>query len=391
MRRILAVGFVLVVLVSAARAGTYYVATDGKPDNNGSHEKPWPSVNMALEKVGGGNTIVVLPGEYRDPIFIKDAYSGTEQSPTVIRSEEKWKAVFVGATAANISSGDRVKWLTIDGLESFGARSLGIVLHGSHLTVRNCWLHHNCWVGLGMGWDDLLIENNLIEFNGGHVQFDHGIYANGDRLTIRGNIVRHNSSYGLHLYDHLTNSLIANNLVYGNNRAGIIACPKGGGHNRILNNTLVGPLDIWNPGDDLVANNILVADHDPIGKGWRADYNLCWPTRSNNDGPHGISADPGFLAAGMGVYWLKKDSPAIGKGSMEYALPTDFWGRPRPKGQPPDLGAFTYEPSLLEPQTRAAWHCGWGYGRVPGLGLFALPQPQPDQGRPKEPPSSGKP
>lgn len=45
-----------------------------------------------------------------------------------------------------------------------------------------------------------VIENNLIEFNGGHVQFDHGVYADGDELTVQGNIVRHNASYGLHLY-----------------------------------------------------------------------------------------------------------------------------------------------------------------------------------------------
>ena len=101
MRRFLAEVLILVVLASAAKAGTYYVATDGKPNNEGSRKKPWPSVNMALDKVGGGHTIVVLPGVYRDPIFIKDAYSGTEQSPTVIRSEEKWKAVLLGATGNN--------------------------------------------------------------------------------------------------------------------------------------------------------------------------------------------------------------------------------------------------------------------------------------------------
>jgi hypothetical protein len=88
--------------------------------------------------------------------------------------------------------------------------------------------------------------------------------------------------------------------------------------------------------------------------------------------------EPGFLAAGQGVYWLKKDSPAIGKGSPEHALPLDFWGRPRPWDRPPDLGAFAYDLGLLEPDARVNWHFGWAYGYAPGKelqppDLWALP------------------
>ena len=97
MHRILAEGFVLLVLASAAEAGTYYVAADGKPHNDGSRDKPWPSVEFALQKVGGGNTIVVRPGIYRGPITVAHAYAGTKERPTVVRSEEKWRATMIGA------------------------------------------------------------------------------------------------------------------------------------------------------------------------------------------------------------------------------------------------------------------------------------------------------
>jgi parallel beta-helix repeat protein len=371
MCRLVSIALLLAAMAASAYAGAYYVATDGKPENGGTREKPWPSVEFALQKVGGGNTILLRPGVYRDPIRIKHAYAGTARHPTVIGSEVKWKAVIIGSPGDNISNDDNTDWLTIDGFESLGARSHGVHLYGSHLTVRNCWLHHNAWVGVGMGHHDLLIENNLIEFNGCHVQFAHGVYADGDSLTIRGNVVRHNAGFGLHLYDCLTNSLLVNNLVYGQIQLPgvIVACPQGGGHNRILNNTFVGgALALWNPGDDLVANNILVATGDPISlsgaKRLRADYNLCWP-KSQYDGPHGISADPAFVDPSRGVYWLSKGSPAIGKGSREYAPPTDFWGRPTPKDKPPDLGAFVYVPRLLEPQARAGWYYGWAYGYAP--------------------------
>ena len=81
MHRILAEGFVLLVLASAAEAGTFYVATDGKPTNDGSRDKPWPSVEFALQKVGSGNTIVVRPGIYRGPITVARAYAGTKSTP----------------------------------------------------------------------------------------------------------------------------------------------------------------------------------------------------------------------------------------------------------------------------------------------------------------------
>jgi hypothetical protein len=50
------------------------------------------------------------------------------------------------------------------------------------------------------------------------------------------------AGFGLHLYDSLSNSVIENNLVYGQSKlpAVIVSCPAEGGHNRIVNNTFVG-------------------------------------------------------------------------------------------------------------------------------------------------------
>src|SRR5574340_1410093 len=88
----------------SADAGTYYVATDGKPENDGSAAKPWPSVEHALSKAGAGQTIILTPGIYRGPIEIPKRYAGTEAQPTVIRSEVKWRAVILGAPYHVISN-----------------------------------------------------------------------------------------------------------------------------------------------------------------------------------------------------------------------------------------------------------------------------------------------
>ena len=364
---------VLFLTACAARAETYYVATDGKTDFSGSKEKPWPSVESALSKVGGGHTIIVKPGIYRGPMQIAKQYAGTKERPTVIQSEVKWQAVIIGAEYHVISNDDGCDWLVIDGFEVMGGRYDGVKMNGDYNIVRNCWVHNNKAMGIAMhNQKGGVIENNLIEFNGGHIQFDHGVYADGDELTVSGNIVRHNASYGLHLYPSIKNSRIVNNLVYGQvrRRGIIVACPQGGGKNVIVNNTVVenAPLTIWNGNGEVIVNNILVADggetfsFDDNTQNVQTDYNFCVP-KSEHQGPHSMTGDPSFIDQTKGVFWLREGSPAIGKGSSQYAPTIDFWGRPRPQGKAPDLGAFAFEPLLTQEQVRAGWDHGWAYHR----------------------------
>ena len=150
----------------------------------------------------------------------------------MIKAEVKWQAVILGAEYHVIYTADGCDWVIIDGFEVMGGRYDGVKINGDHNAVRNCWVHNNKAMGIAMhNQKGGVIENNLIEFNGDHVQFDHGVYADGDGLTVHGNIVRHNASYGLHLYPSIKNSRIDNNLVYGQvrRRGIIVACPKGGG------------------------------------------------------------------------------------------------------------------------------------------------------------------
>jgi hypothetical protein len=46
-------------------ADTYYVSTEGNTENDGSRKRPWPTVEHALSRVGGGKTIIVRPGTDR--------------------------------------------------------------------------------------------------------------------------------------------------------------------------------------------------------------------------------------------------------------------------------------------------------------------------------------
>jgi len=373
MNRYIWASLLMMSMAAAVPADTYYVATDGKPGNDGSSARPWPSVEYALSKVGGGHAIVVRSGLYRGPIEIGKEYAGTKERPTVIKSQVKWQAVIIGAPYHVISNADNCTWVVVDGFQVQGARYDGIKMNGDYNVVRNCWVHHNRATGIAThNQKGGVIENNLIEFNGDHIQFDHGVYADGEELTVRGNIVRHNASYGLHLYPSIKNSRVLNNLVYGQvrRRGIIVACPEGGGKNVIANNTVVEdqPLTLWNGNGEVVVNNILVGEGDDVlsfdegTENVLVDYNLCVP-KSSRQGPHGITGDPLFVDRTRGHFWLRPGSPAIGKGSPEQALDTDFWGRPREKDRPPDLGAFPFLPALATEEARARWESGWAYHR----------------------------
>jgi len=380
---------VLALLFAANGTGdTYYVAPAGKAENDGSREKPWASVEQALAKVGGGHTIILRPGIYRGPIFIPKAYAGTAEHPTIIKSEVKWQAIVMGAPYHVIASGDDCHWVVVDGFEVLGARYDGIKLSGDHSTVRDCWVHNNSAMGVAMhNKKGGVIENNLIEFNGQHVQFHHGVYASGEDLVVRNNIVRHNSSFGLHLYPSISNARVENNLVSGHReKPGIIlSCPKGGGRNVIVNNTIVGNhggIAIWHGDGEVVANNILVSDCEVLSfdeetQQVTSDCNLCTPA-SARQGQHGLTGDPMFVDAGRGVYWLRPDSPASGKGAAQHAPARDFWGRPIRKERASHLGCFAFVPDLAGEQFRAAWRSGWPYRFSPDAGneipdLWTLP------------------
>lgn len=369
-------------MATAANAGTYYVATNGLPTNTGTAASPWPSVNYALWKVGGGHTIIVKPGVYTEPIRVQLGHAGTEASPTIIRSEVKWKAIVSGTPETAIATASGTKWVVIDGFEVAGAGGDGVKLSGDNNTVRNCYVHNNARQGISShGRVGARVERNLIEYNGQSPQYHHGIYVSGNRITILSNVIRHNSGLGINTNGGITNSLIANNLVhdhFGDGAPVTIFAPAGGGRNFVLNNTIVKNrtgLRFYGGNGDIVANNILMTSSDGLpgiqvsGSGViKADYNLCSP-RSPYDGPNSMTGDPQFVAPGKATFWLRANSPVIGKGTTEFLPPTDFWGRPISKTARPALGAFAFSLYLTTDAARQTWYNLWPYRYATQTGM----------------------
>lgn len=359
------------LMIAPSFGATYYVSPKGTVDNDGTSERPWPSVQYALDKVGGGNTFILKAGIYPGPIAISKAYSGQPDSPTVIKSEVKWKAIVVGSSTHGVYTADNANWVVFDGLEVSGATDDGIKMQGDYGVVRNCYVHGSGSMGLSAhgkkGWT---MERNLLEFNGQNPQFHHGIYADGDTFTIRDNIVRHNAGYGMQVYPSASNGYIMNNVVYGQPRkAGIILqSPKGGGHNVVANNTIAdnvgGGISLSNSDTEVVISNIVTtASATPIVMNsasknvWFAN-NLCQPA-CGVEGDGNITGDPLFVYTMRGAYYLMPGSPAIAAGKLELSAAQDFWGLTRK--EKPDLGAFSYLQYMSTDASRSTWYSGYAY------------------------------
>jgi hypothetical protein len=237
-----------------------YISPTGLDTNKGTIDSPWLTVEHALATVGGGKTLILMPGVYRPSnanaekvIRVEACYRGTAEHPTVLKSQYRWQAIIDAEyidpvppnthtrVAHGIDTGDYAAHIVIDGFEVRNAWVEGIKPSGSYTIIRNCWSHHNGH-GIGShGYNYVLIENNLLEYNGRHFRCDHGIYADGKYLLVRGNIVRYNKAFGIHLWPRSYKSLICGNLVYGHTiKAGIVL---GSGdtdsYNRVCHNAML--------------------------------------------------------------------------------------------------------------------------------------------------------
>ncbi|MBD3392502.1 MAG: hypothetical protein GF418_10495, partial [Chitinivibrionales bacterium] len=98
----------------------------------------------------------------------------------------------------------------------------------SRCTARNNHIHHNGQKGIGVGGDDILVEDNEIAYNRIEaVGYEWGWEAGGskfwgtDGLVLRNNYVHHNDGPGLWTDGGNNNTLFEGNLIDSNAHAGI--------------------------------------------------------------------------------------------------------------------------------------------------------------------------
>ena len=398
-----------------ASAADYWVTTAGKDDAAaGSSTAPWLTLQFAADHVKAGDTVHVKNGSY---VGFDLRTGGTAASPVKFVGEGD--AVMITSRNARTPDGINVEGadyvtienFTINGMPRTGARCA----LSAFVTFRKIKADANHDWGILTGCcTDTILEDNVT--TGSLVQ--HGIYFSnsGDRPIIRRNVIHGNVGAGLHMNGDITvdcspklttdgiidhaviednviydngsgsgincagvqNSIIRNNLLYGNHGSGISLyqgeAPEGAKNNLVVNNTILMAADgRWalnvnqaSTGNK-IRNNIFFTLHPSRGSivitadsltGFDSDYNLLTPRMSPDGDPttldlagwqalgydeHGFAGTPdAVFVDATSDFHLEAGSPAIDKGEAASAPPTDLTGAARPAGSAPDLGAYEY-------------------------------------------------
>ncbi len=248
--------------VSAAGGNNvFYVATNGKSNNDGSSSHPW-DLQTALNQpasVHPGATIYVKGGSYKGSFTSK--LNGTSSAPIKVKAAPGERAILVNSGSPALCLGKTSNvyfWgLEITGPNTKRSPSRSESTYGvrvnqgapsSNIKFINMIIHDV--QSQGIGWWQALqnaeIYGSLFYFNG-TTQLDHGIYAHnasGSKL-FKDNIVFDNASHGFHGYAEtnekgLNNFTLDGNTLFENGAIGYTT--SSGKYGVLKRNILMGGL-----------------------------------------------------------------------------------------------------------------------------------------------------
>jgi len=403
--------FIILLLItlgpvaSSAAGGIYYVSPTGSDGNSGSQNSPWATVEYAARKGKPGDTILVRGGTYQERevwLRAKFGHGGAQGKLLTIKAYPNEIPVFVNNRRPFIIECDYIR---IEGLHFKNGKSIGV--WGNTVQIVN-----NTFTGSGYGWaainaggTNILLEGNKCDINGNTVGTQGHCYyiSHGSNITIRNNVARGMTGYGIHVfdqrrsgdppgferliknviiegnvlshseqrsgivlaaYDHarIEGVIIRNNVVFDNPDSGIFI-PGIVSNVKVYNNTLFGngetALLIYGKTGDVtnveIKNNIFDLSHSNSNafhvsnKNKNTSFvlqnNLYWPkpvrlNKLSDSSP--VIGDPHFVNSRERDFHLLPGSAAIDKGIPLGEVSHDKDGIRRPQGAAFDLGAFEY-------------------------------------------------
>jgi hypothetical protein len=231
----------------AAAAAEWHVSPEGKPEGDGSKDRPW-DLQTALNhppSVRPGDTVRVHGGRYRGGFI--STLTGVEGKPIRVENAPGERAILDEAspglqpsplTIGDASSADVGAWSDYVGLEILTShpvriikqhgsnpdegRPAGVTIWARNSRIINCIVHDN-GSGFGFWWQakDAEISGCLIYHNGwqgpdrGH---GHGIYTQNQdgQKRIIDNIIFGGFNHGMQIYGSGDNAHVNNYHVEGN-------------------------------------------------------------------------------------------------------------------------------------------------------------------------------
>jgi len=161
-------------------SGDYFVSPEGSDENPGTEDKPWKTLQKAVDAAEPGKTVIVKQGYYDEYVKIKKQ-GINKDNPTVFFSEALYGARCRGFYV-------NVNFIDIDGfgVEAMGETNwTGITIDKcAYVTVQNCEINECPTSGIKVKNLALYINilNNKMEHNG-----QNGISLVGNYCLIEGN------------------------------------------------------------------------------------------------------------------------------------------------------------------------------------------------------------
>lgn len=452
----------LAILTAApATAATWYVSPAGDDQNSGSSPATaWRTLQKAADVVGPGDRVDVLPGGYAGFNLFTSGAPGQEihfdARPGVlltgVNGFTNQDTINLEGASYVVVEGFRIVGTGDPATHRAGVRAVGLSAGqlASHVTVRRCAVDLAGRWGVFSGFvDDMVVEDCVLS----RAADEHGVYVSnsGDRPIIRRNRIFDNHSNGIHMNgdaslggdgvisdalvernvvfgngdgnpafgapggsgincDGLRDSILRNNLLFGNHKSGISLYREDGGlpssGNLVAHNTVVNADDArWcmnvknGSRDNVIVSNVFYNAHPSRGSidmtsdclpGTFCDFNAVEDRFSLDDVWIGLAAwqaATGFDAASYVTtpaalfedavaddYRLRAGSPALDAGDPTVAVADDLFGLPRPSGASPDAGAVE---RCAGPGHAVAFGAGLpgGNGQVPLLFASGCPTP----------------
>ncbi len=304
------------------------------------------------------------------------AYPGEEGKVVIQPPSGNFVMLFGGTAYVEVSG------LVLDGANTSGGAVVILRAHDHH----NRFLRNeirNGRQGISGGGEHEIIGNEIHHMTG------YGIYTDGDNGLVEGNIFHDLGGYAIHLFqqNHTVNNwVIRNNTFFGNGK-GFLWSKTGemrktsavlisrGRNNQFYNNLIynnhAGIFVGYGASDTLVANNtiygsddygILVSSEHSGSLNARIINNIVWGNRGEqilNTGTNttlqaNFTSDPWVVNAEGGDFHLRAGSPAIEAGVALREVPVDMVGGARPSGSACDAGAFQFNAPPAGSQTYTA-------------------------------------
>src|ERR1700687_2415418 len=375
--RLLVLTGVLTLFGQCASAATYYVATTGSDSNPGTLASPFRHLTTAAATATQpGDTVIVMDGTYDNEgivapnVVVILYYSGTAGNPITFRAQNRGKAILDSMNSSTTTSCDgasayfglkNASFIVIQGFVIQRGCDSGIQTNGAAHDITIRWneirniANHTVTDQIGRNGIYLHASEYNFTFYGNSfhdigrtdgqtlLHFDHGIYSQGQNMTIVNNIFYNmNRGFSIQTADGASNWLVANNMfAFGNA------------------NGQAGQIMFWNNNSNItVRNNIF---YNPNGSaltrysatitGSAFDHNLIYGVSTVISdvtgftiGINQIGASPLFVNASTAPYdfHAQLGGAGIDAGVNLSAGLFDFEGVARPQGPSTDVGAYEY-------------------------------------------------